>query len=190
MRSLRKASLVTALAAVAFAACGGNVVVDTGTSSSSGTTTGSGATTTTWTTGVGAGTTTPTTTTTGVGAGTTTPTTTWTTSTNVGGFGGGFSCAEDFDCPTCCVDQHSVAYEGYVASVLKLCACHPMAKCFGPCSQPGENACADTWAIGEACADCINAEFEAGNPCADEAQTICLQQPACSDMIDCFYSCP
>jgi hypothetical protein len=190
VKAPRNTSLPIALAAVAFAACGGNVVVDSG---STGGTGGTGATTTTtWTTGVGAGTTT-TTWTTGVGAGTTTtPTTTWTTSTtNVGGFGGGSTCSQDVDCPSCCVDQNIPAYEEYVSLVLKLCACgSPMMKCFGPCSDPGEDACSDTWSLGEACIDCLNAEFEVGNPCGDQAASICAQQPACSEMIDCFTACP
>lgn len=106
------------------------------------------------------------------------------------GTGGGAGCVEAPDCFQCCVDQNVDAYAQFVAIVLKYCACGDFQKkCFMPCSDPNTNACGDPQLLDQDCADCINDELSAGDPCGPEAQNACFGDPFCATVLDCFSFC-
>lgn len=89
-------------------------------------------------------------------------------------------------CAQCCVNFFSEEYTVFVGDVINACACaNPMQQCAGPCG-PG---CKDPSLADQTCFDCLNNILSAGDPCGEQAQNACFNQPGCGPVLSCILNC-
>lgn len=218
---MQKALSFSVLAALLLSAigsgCGGGVDVETGATSSStaGSTAGAGGSSST--TGTGMGGTTSTTgvggssTTTGVGGSSTTTGVggSGTTTTGVGGAGGGEVCPGFGDlCTAClstgCPETYCNCYDNPACFALITCinGCNGDGACIQTCEKDNESGISDVFLLtscaGTTCTQaCPNSGGMPVDPCntclltqCEQAANACLVEPECSALYDCLAACP